>query len=198
MKKYFCKTSVTLISVLILTGCSTSHKSFINRNGEDSHVTSCSGASWFDCLNEAGKICGKKGYEITERTSNKIYGFFSNTDFKEVIFVCKTESVNKIDNSSAPPSKPRDAIATQAGEIGSGLNKQSSSAQQPSTELNKANTSSDGNTPPSNNTLNNQKLPVNEPLKLEKGVTQDKNLGPQDNNVVINKINELTKSVINP
>lgn len=187
-----------MISVLIMTGCSTTHKSFINKNGEESHVTSCSGASWYDCLNEAGKICGSKGYEITERSSNKIYGFFSNTDFKELIFVCKTESVNKIDNSSTPPSKPREAIATQAGEIEGGLNKQSSSAQQPGTELKKANTPSDGNTPPSNDKVNNQKLPVNEPLKPEKGSTQDNNLGPQDNNVVINKINELNKSVINP
>lgn len=206
MKKYICKSSIVLYSIFILAGCASSHKSFINRNGEESHVTSCSGASWFDCLNEAGKICGKKGYEITERTSNKIYGFFSNTDFKEVIFVCKTEPINKTNSSASPQSKLREMVAIETGSKTIDNNNESASINQADSEKKIITPKNSNIAPPNkitnsntaNESLTNQNFPANDPSKLEKDINQEKGLIPQDSNVVVNKVNELNKVVINP
>lgn len=78
------------IPCLILTGCVTTEP-FYHKSGASAEVITCSSHTWLPCLKTASSVCGEGGYEILEKTSNKVNSFFTNSDYKEMIIVCKNK-----------------------------------------------------------------------------------------------------------
>lgn len=56
---------LVLIGALALSGCATSNKTF-GPSGKEAHSINCNGAanSMGTCLEKAGELCGRAGYDI--------------------------------------------------------------------------------------------------------------------------------------
>jgi hypothetical protein len=59
------KLAVLFVMIGGLAGCATSNKTF-GPNGKEAHSISCNGAanSMGTCLEKAGEICGRSGYDV--------------------------------------------------------------------------------------------------------------------------------------
>lgn len=121
---------VTLsLPCLILTGCATKEP-FYYKSGTTAEVITCSSHTWLPCLKTASSVCGEGGYEILEKTSNKVNGFFTYSDYKEMIVVCKnkkggsTTSTPKEEKSATPVSTPKnDESSSSNVDTASGMKK---------------------------------------------------------------------------
>ena len=101
MKINTCKILALIItsSAVLFYGCSTKN-SFYYKTGQLVETASCHEASWTECYKIAGKLCQDKGYDILEKSSNKVSGFFGSSDKKELVFICKTAPVVKENKNS--------------------------------------------------------------------------------------------------
>jgi hypothetical protein len=61
-----------LLTVVLLGGCATAKKTYTSE-GKEGHSINCSGTylNWGLCFEKAGEICGSKGYEVLEKSSDK-------------------------------------------------------------------------------------------------------------------------------
>lgn len=63
--KGFC----VLALLAVISGCASVTKTY-DHNGNVAHSINCSGArGWGACYKAAGDLCGLKGYEVTEKSS---------------------------------------------------------------------------------------------------------------------------------
>lgn len=92
------------IPCLILTGCATT-ETFYHKSGTSAEVITCSSHTWLPCLKTASSVCGEGGYEILEKTSNKVNGFFISSDYKEMIIVCNNKKNGSTPNTPISTSK---------------------------------------------------------------------------------------------
>ena len=82
-------TAQLLFAIVALSGC-TSVKPIYYKDGSLALVTSCSGSSWLDCYESAGKKCGVSGYKILEKMSNSDIGYLGSlNEEKDMLFACK-------------------------------------------------------------------------------------------------------------
>ena len=56
---------LVLVAAMVLSACATSKQTF-DSQGRVAHTISCDGMvlSWADCLDKAGEICGRQGYDL--------------------------------------------------------------------------------------------------------------------------------------
>lgn len=82
-------TASMLLAVVALSGC-TSVKPIYYKDGSLALVTSCTGSSWLECYESAGKKCGVSGYKILEKMSNSDIGYLGSlNENKDMLFACK-------------------------------------------------------------------------------------------------------------
>lgn len=80
---------------LIIGGCANfTSQPFYYKTGQQANIANCSGPSWVSCYEAASKKCQSNGYEILEKSSNRVSGFFSSSDYKEIIYVCTMKPEN--------------------------------------------------------------------------------------------------------
>ena len=91
IRSLFTITSCT-VAAIALSACAFSSQPFYYKTGQQANVATCSGPSWVDCYEKASKECQSSGYEVLERSSNRVSGFFSASDFKEIIYVCNNKA----------------------------------------------------------------------------------------------------------
>lgn len=60
-----------LLIIAFISGCATASKTYTS-DGKEGYVITCSGSAlnWGMCYEKAGEICGKKGYEIVEKSGD--------------------------------------------------------------------------------------------------------------------------------
>ena len=73
--------SITAILALLATGCATSEPTYTS-NGKKGHSIDCSGdlGTWGECYEEAGEICGARGYRVLEKMTDKESNIFAGKD----------------------------------------------------------------------------------------------------------------------
>lgn len=89
-----------LILLLGLSGCVVT-KEVYGPDGSPAYTLNCSddyGTSWDSCYKKAGEICGARGYEVIEKTSEKEasgafgkFGGFSMGSQRVMMIQCKDE-----------------------------------------------------------------------------------------------------------
>lgn len=94
-----------LTPFIVLSGCA-SPEPFYYKSGVQAEIITCSSNSWLPCLKSASATCGEGGYEILEKTSNKVSGFFTSSDYKEMIIVCKTKKITPPPHQSKEEKTP--------------------------------------------------------------------------------------------
>lgn len=64
---------LAVASVLSLTGCTIAMPTY-GPDGREAHVIQCTGAglTWNNCLQKAGEICGRRGYNVIERNGERV------------------------------------------------------------------------------------------------------------------------------
>lgn len=92
------KIFIILMFSLIILGCATSKKTY-TPSGNEGYSINCGGAAlnWGMCYEKAGKICGKKGYTIIEKSGDKgtivsgnMYGLYGGTVLNRTMIIeCK-------------------------------------------------------------------------------------------------------------
>ena len=86
--------------LLLITGCATSKRMYMP-DGKVGYNITCSGSAlnWGLCYEKAGKICGKKGYTIIEKSGDKgaivsgnQYGLYGGSIInRNMLIVCGQE-----------------------------------------------------------------------------------------------------------
>lgn len=63
---------IFMISAFCLSGCATASKTYTS-DGQEGYSITCSGnaLNWGMCYEKAGDMCGKKGYEVLEKTGDQ-------------------------------------------------------------------------------------------------------------------------------
>jgi hypothetical protein len=138
------KISITVIIGLSLVGCGST--SFFYKSGKEVHVAACTGPSWANCLRIASNICQGNGYDVVEKTSAKVSGFFTNSDYKELIYSCKIISQTPEKSAGPTDTKP------QSPEVSNTQQSKSSELKTPDTNNADQPKSSEVKTPDTNNT----------------------------------------------
>jgi len=92
------KIFISVMLSVIFLGCATSKKTYTS-SGNEGYSINCGGAAlnWGMCYEKAGKICGKKGYKILEKTGDKgaivsgnMYGLYGGTVLQRTMIIeCK-------------------------------------------------------------------------------------------------------------
>ncbi len=101
----------------ILAGCSTPQP-FYYKNGTAAEIITCSSHTWLPCLKSASTVCGEEGYEVLEKTSNKVSGLFTNSDYKEMIIVCKNKKLNDKSREEKLEKTPAEKLSTAKENVG--------------------------------------------------------------------------------
>lgn len=92
---FYSKSISLIIFTLIISGCANfTSQPFYYKTGQQANIANCSGPSWVSCYEVASKTCQTNGYEILEKSSNRVSGFFSSYDHKEIIYVCNKRQEN--------------------------------------------------------------------------------------------------------
>lgn len=86
------------LALLGASGCATVNESF-SADGKKAYSLNCSGTArgWDKCLSAAGEICGAKGYDVLDRSSEEMAtigggtnGFFgAKTNERSMLITCK-------------------------------------------------------------------------------------------------------------
>ena len=92
------KTALTVVLILCLTACATSKEIEI-AEGQRGYSIDCSGdkLNWSLCYQEAGEICGEKGFEIMDKSGGTgiliagvRYGVYGESGFnRSMIIQCR-------------------------------------------------------------------------------------------------------------
>jgi hypothetical protein len=92
------KILIMAIFALLIVGCADSEPTFTS-SGEKGYSIDCSGgdSSWGDCYEEAGEVCGTRGYRILEKMGDKKSSIFvdknslssRSTNNRNLIIQCK-------------------------------------------------------------------------------------------------------------
>jgi hypothetical protein len=71
---------VTLFSLLVV-GCADSEPTF-TASGQKGHSIDCSGelGTWGECYEEAGELCGTRGYKVLEKMGDKESSILAGKD----------------------------------------------------------------------------------------------------------------------
>jgi len=90
--------ALILLVATLVGGCATASKTFTS-DGKEGYVIDCSGSAlnWGMCYEKAGKLCGTKGYEVLEKSSDTgamvsagEYGLFGGSAInRSMIIKCK-------------------------------------------------------------------------------------------------------------
>lgn len=92
------KIVVAFTSILIVSGCTTSAKTY-GPDGKEAYQLTCSGIAqdWGDCQIKSGELCGTRGYNILSVngehgatfTANPQSAFGSTTIYRNMLISCK-------------------------------------------------------------------------------------------------------------
>jgi hypothetical protein len=85
---YFNKVKWLLLATLLMGGCS-STKIIYHNDGSIASVASCVNSSWLDCYEVAGEKCKEAGYEVLEKITSRNTGYWSSSDIRQMMFICK-------------------------------------------------------------------------------------------------------------
>ena len=66
------KLATYLLVTACLSGCATASKTYTS-DGKEGYSITCSGSAlnWGRCYEKAGELCGQKGYDVLEKTSDQ-------------------------------------------------------------------------------------------------------------------------------
>ena len=88
-----------LILCLMLSGCVVT-KEVYGPDGSPAYTLNCTDSSWDACYEEAGKLCGTRGYEIIKENSDAQAAGSLSSDLG--IFAMQTEKVMLIQCKDEP------------------------------------------------------------------------------------------------
>jgi len=92
------KIALATATIFLVSGCADSEPVFTS-SGKKGHSIDCSGgiSTWGECYEEAGELCGARGYRVLEKMGDKessiyagkegLFGESSNT--RNMIIQCK-------------------------------------------------------------------------------------------------------------
>lgn len=94
MKRIF----LLVVILMLMSGCATVNKTY-TADGKEAYALNCSGTArgWDKCLKAAGDLCGARGYNILDRSSEDMAvsgadanGFFATkTNERSMLITCK-------------------------------------------------------------------------------------------------------------
>jgi len=73
--------SIATIVTVLIAGCASSESTYTS-TGKKGHSIDCSSSigTWGDCYEEAGEICGARGYTILEKIGDKESSTYADKD----------------------------------------------------------------------------------------------------------------------
>lgn len=88
----------TIVLALFLGGCAFASETY-TPNGQKGYSVTCSGAaaSWANCFEKAGELCGSKGYDVLDRGGDSGFvaggggsSFFAGSTYSRAMLIrCK-------------------------------------------------------------------------------------------------------------
>jgi len=92
------KISIATVLALLVVGCADSEPTFTS-SGQKGNSIDCSGefGTWGECYEEAGELCGARGYKVLEKMTDKGSSVYagkdilsgSSTNTRSLIIQCK-------------------------------------------------------------------------------------------------------------
>ena len=75
------KVSMAVAVAILVSGCASSEPTY-TASGQKGHSIDCSGelGTWGECYEEAGELCGARGYRVLEKMTDKGSSVIANKD----------------------------------------------------------------------------------------------------------------------
>jgi len=76
------KISIATVLALLVVGCADSEPTF-TASGQKGNSIDCSGefSTWGECYEEAGELCGARGYKVLEKMTDKGSSVYAGKDY---------------------------------------------------------------------------------------------------------------------